>query len=229
MSIQTIEIIIGLAAIGGLLFSTPVIIKIFKIWRTPTHWVSDLPEKGRIEVLGKVGQKTILSPMNQKPCALWQVEVKQEKQGRHGTYWETIYKHASKEPFDLNDDTGTIGIQPEHVDLILDDVVESSILHVEQKKKLEEFGIKLTNFWGSEKNLEVCEHLIEPDKEVYVNGEIQTNDGQKVISGHLGDSLIISDRKEADLLSGFYRKVGYNLLIAAALAAVIIFAILRTH
>ena len=142
MSIQTIGIIIGLAVVGGLLFSLQTIIKIIKIRRTPTSRIKALPDKGRVEVLGKVGQKTILSPINNKPCALWQVEVKQEKRGRHGYYWDTIYEHASNEPFDLNDKTGTIRIQPEHVDLALDDVVETTNLAVEQKLMLEAFGIK---------------------------------------------------------------------------------------
>ena len=146
----------------------------------------------------------------------------QEKRAKGGTYWQTIEKTASKEPFDLNDDTGTIRIQPDHADLILDEVVESSTLDLEQKKKLEEFGIKLTGFFGTPKKFQVCEYLISSDKEVSVNGEVQIKDGKKIIAGHLGDPVIISDSKEANLLKRYYQKIGYNLLWGILLATIYI-------
>jgi hypothetical protein len=211
----------------GFLYSMPIVIKILKIRRTPTTWIDAIPEKGRVEILGKVGQQTILSPINNKPCALWQIDVKQATQGRHGTHWEIIYKHASSEPFEVYDDTGAIRIQPDHVTLFLDQVVESYTLDAQQKKKLEEFGIKLTNLFGTEKVLEVSEYLIEPDKDIYINGEVQNKTGQKVISGKSGDSVIISDRQEAKILGGYYRKLGTNLFWAAITGAAIILLLIR--
>jgi len=227
MNIQTIVTIAVLAVLGGLLVSIPLIQKIINIRRTPTTWISALPDTGHVEVTGKVGQKSFPSPINKSPCVLWQVEVKEERKSNKGTSWHTVYKQGSGEPFDLSDDTGTVQVRPANADLILNDVSVSDRLDLDQKEKLEEFGIKLTGFLGSEKKFRVYESLVAPEEQIYVVGGIQTRDGTKLFAAREGAPLFISDRGESGLLGALYKKVGMNFLYAALAAVVLLIIIAR--
>ncbi len=214
MNTITILIILFLALLVGLAISAPSLLKIFRVWRTPTTWISALPAEGPVEVMGKVGEKTILSPITKTACAAYMLEVQQYKRSRNSAGWRTISKKRSQEPFDIDDETGVLQIDPSGADLMVSGESFDDTLDAEQRSALEDLGIKTTGFFGTEKTLRVIEHLVLPQQQIYAIGKIQPGFGKKVIAGDGNVPLIVSDRSERDVLFTLYKRVGLNLLIS---------------
>jgi hypothetical protein len=214
--------ILILAFLVGLAISVPSIIKIIRILRTPTTWISALPSEGAVEVMGKVGDKTILSPITRTACAAYMLEVQQYKRSRNSSGWRTISKTRSKQPFEIDDETGTLLIDPSNAELMVSGEGFDDSLNAEQKAALEGLGIKTTGFLGSEKKLRVIEHLVTPQQEIYAIGKIQPGLGKKTIAGEGSVPLIISDRSERDVLITLYKRVGLYMLISVAVGVTII-------
>src|SRR5512146_3326142 len=146
MDATAIVIILVLALLVGLSISIPSINKIIRLRRTPTTWISALPPEGPVEVMGKVGEKTILSPITKTACAAYMLEVQQYKRSRNSAGWKTISKTRSKDPSNAE-----LRVSGESFDDSLD---------AEQKAALESLGIKTTGFFGTAKTLRVIEHLV---------------------------------------------------------------------
>ncbi len=222
MNPVTIVIVLAFALLVGLAISIPSIIKIIRIWRTPTTWISALPPEGPVEVMGKVGEKTILSPVTKTACAAYMLEVQQYKRSRNSAGWRTISKTRSKEPFDIDDETGVVQIDPSGAELMVSGESFDDTLDAEQKAALESLGIKTTGFLGFEKTLRVIEHLVLPQQEIYVIGMLQPGFGKKRIAGEGSIPLIISDSSERGVLLNLYKRVGLNLLIAVAVGVALV-------
>ncbi len=222
MDTLAIIAILILAFLVGLAISVPSLIKIIRILRTPTTWISALPPEGPVEVMGKVGDKTILSPITKTACAAYMLEVQQYKRSRNSAGWRTISKTRSKEPFEIDDETGIVRIDPSNAELMVSGESFDDSLDAEQKDALESRGIKTAGFLGFEKKLRVIEHLVLPQQQIYAIGKIQPGLGKKLIAGDGSVPLIISDRSERDVLLTLYKRVGLSLLIAVAVGVGII-------
>ncbi len=222
MNPVTIVIVLAFALLVGLAISIPSIIKIVRIWRTPTTWISALPPEGPVEVMGKVGEKTILSPVTKTACAAYMLEVQQYKRSRNSAGGRTISKTRSKEPIDIDDETGDVQSDPSGAELMVSGESFDDTLDAEQKAALESLGIKTTGFLGFEKTLRVIEHLVLPQQEIYVIGMLQPGLGKKRIAGEGSIPLIISDRSERGVLLALYKRVGLNLLIAVAVGVALV-------
>jgi hypothetical protein len=227
MSTGTVLLVAGLAILGALLFSANTIQEIIRIRRTPTTWINALSGEGPVEVVGRTGQKTLESPIQKRPCVLWQVEVQEEKRDskRHTTSWSTVDKKLSSEPFEITDDTGKILIRPEGADLILSEDLVSE--NSQTMALMSSLGIATTNWLGFDKKLRTIERIIAPEKEVFVIGKLQQGNGSNAIAGCADIPLVIADRGESQLLSVLYQRVGINFLVAAVVAGVIIYAFLK--
>ena len=220
----TIVVILVLALLIGLAISASSISKIIRIRRTPTTWISALPSAGRVEVSGKVGEKTILSPVLKTACAAYKFEIAELRKSNKGSSWSTIRKMQSEEPFEINDDTGSILVRPSGADFILNPDCETDTLVPDQIAAIASMGVKTTGFFGSQKTLKVKEFVIRPQQEIYVMGQIQPENGQKTVARSADCPLVISDRSERDVLRTLYKRVGLNLLISIGVGAAIIIA-----
>ena len=209
-----LPLIAGLALLGWLLVSAPTIWKIIMIWRTPTTWISALSNEGRVEVVGKTGQKTLKSPIKNKPCVLWQLEVQEERRQKNRISWATVCKKSSGELFEVADETGKILVQPEGADLILSEDSFSDHLDSQKMSVLQSLGVSTTNWLGSEKKMRVYERLIAPGEEVFVIGEIKVSDGSKSIASGTAAPMVITDRSEWEVLNALYLRVGKYFAIA---------------
>ncbi len=222
MNTLTIVIIVILAFLVGLAISTSSLMKIFRILRTPTTWISALPPEGPVEVMGKVGEKTLLSPITRTACAAYMLEVQEYRRSKNSAGWHTISKKRSQQPFEIDDETGTLQIDPSNAELMVSGEGFDDSLDAEQRAALEGLGIKTTGFFGSDKKLRVIEHLVLPQQQIYAIGKLQPGIGNRLITGEANIPLVISDRSERDVLLTLYKRVGLNLLISVAVGVGIV-------
>jgi hypothetical protein len=234
MNTTILILILGLAALVGIVISFSSIKKIIQIRRTPTCWISALPMEGPVEIVGQTGSKTTRSPITSTECVLWQVEVKEQRSSGKSSHWVTIFKETSTETFDVLDETGKVQVNPSGADLVLiDDVKESSgwlqSLDSQTLTAVERLGIETTGFLGLKKTLQVYERYVSPGENIYVLGEIQGSDGYKAIASAGGSPVIISDRSERELLTTLYGRVALWILVSIAVGGGLIFYLSQAH
>ncbi len=226
MNTITIGGILFLALLVGLALSSPSIAKIVRIHRTPTTWISALPAEGQVEVIAAVSDKTILSPINNTPCAAYKVEVQQLKKSNKGSHWSTVKEIRSETPIELNDGTASIQVYPAGADLIVSLDSQSDELTEAQLAAIQSLGIELKGFFGSEKHFKVNEYVIRPKEEIYVLGQIRQANGVKSIASDGQGSFVISAQGEQwALRTLYYRIIKYMLIcLGVGILAIILIA-----
>jgi len=202
----------GLILIGlwlGLWFilSISMIRQIQLIRRTRTTWISALPDKGRIEVTGKAQGESISSPMGEKPCVVWQVEVLKIHQSKNRTTWKRIFGYTSPNSFVVDDSTGKIVIMPEDAEIILPegDLIEETgeILW----GKLEKLGFQDRAVLRESDTIQVYERRVNDGEEIYVTGYLQRRNTDISLMGKPSDTLAIRTQSEASTLGRLYGQV----------------------
>ena len=201
--------IIGIASLLVLFSMTfPRLKQIALIRRTPGGYISAFPYDGQVKVSGKTGPAVAESIITETDCAFWQVEI-EERRGGKNSHWVSLLKRTSPEPFEVLDESSRIVVQPEGATLVMrTDMQKSgglfSNLDQSMLDKIESLGVETTGTFGFKKTLRVSERFILPGEPVFVLGQIKIVDGRRQIVGSQEDSLIISDRVEAELLRWLY-------------------------
>jgi hypothetical protein len=181
------------------LLSIGSIMKILRIRKTTTYWISALPSEGQVEIVGKVKEATVTSPLSKQECALWSVEVEERKSSGKGHYhWDSVYKRTSEAPLLVGDDTGEITIALKGLDLSVD--TQTYDVNSTNRGIIEDWGVDTKGFLGLDKTLRVREKLVLPGQELFINGEIAYEEGRKVITC-VNQSLVVSSRSEKQTLS----------------------------
>ena len=106
----------GFAAVSGLV----LFVKGFRHLRTarrventPTSRIRSLP-LGSVEIRGTAtSADPIAAPLSGKPVAYYEVEVEEYRRRKNRSNWVTVHKHASSEPFGVDDSTGQITVLPD--------------------------------------------------------------------------------------------------------------------
>jgi hypothetical protein len=106
------------------------ILKIIRIRRTTTSWISSLPSEGQVEVVGNAKDASVQSPYSKRDCLVWKVKVEEKhksaghyRKGRYDPgheYWSTVYENNSSSPFIVQDVTGEIPVSTSNYDWIAD-------------------------------------------------------------------------------------------------------------
>jgi hypothetical protein len=208
----------------GLFLSRDVIQKIIRIRKTPTYWISALPDAGFVEVSGKAGGNLLKSPLNHTDCVYWSVEVKEERGSGKNRHWETVYQDASNGSFEVCDETGSTYIFPESATLELN--IEPVLMDDLDAAKM--LGLETKGFLGFKKKFDVHESIVKSGQEVYILGEVFKDNGQKVIQMSEGP-MVISNRSERALLNGYYLRVGWQFLGPITIGVVAYFAYFQRH
>ena len=218
--------VIGLLAViflGGLAAAS--FFKIRKIQRTPTYWIGSLPESGRAGVGGMVKAMAIQSPLQNIPCALWQLEVEEEHRGKNGTSWTTVLNEVSTEPFELSDETGSVLVHPSLADTTLsldvcDDTLSPKVIeHMTQK------AIQMRTFFGTDKKFRAKERTVVAGEPVYVLGEVKLRNGVKTLESSADFQMLIGDRSQETIVSELRSRM--LLYLGGVLAAVIIVGVMQ--
>jgi hypothetical protein len=216
--------IIGLAVIG--FTALKPLGQIIRIRRIATMPIAALPDAGPAEVVGRAGGAELRSPLSDASCLLWQVEVQELRSTGKSSHWKTIFKHASDQPFEIDDGTGQIQVLPAGATLILNDDLRASRglfgnMTPEIEAALERIGVQTHGFLGLRRRLRVRERLVAPGEQIFALGYVERVAGRPVLRSMPDATLILADRSERDLLRNLYWRVGASALFALIVLGVV--------
>ena len=222
-------LIILMGVLSPLFFLAGTIRKLFLGWRTPTTWISALPGRGWVQVVGRGRGETMISPVRKTDCIYWNLDV-QEYHGGRGGGWRSAHKESSGS-FELNDMTGRINIQKGDTDFFVNTETAITDLGVPERAMVEGFGIKTKGLLGIDKKLRIYERIITPDEEITVLGRIQKAEGQISISGGSILPELISNMPKGQMLKAiFWRDIRprlFSLVVSLLFIAFYIYTFTR--
>lgn len=223
----------------GLAFSYPKIKEVVYIRCIPAMKINALPTEGPVQVIGTAAQETVTSPISQKNCAVWQVEVQEKHHGRGGGYWSTKSKKTSSTPFELCDETGKVWVDLTGADLIFrqgmeeEGWVDPSYMTPIAVSRL---GKKIKSLLRSKKELRIKETCLSTKEKILILGTIESSEGQKKIKAVGHNPFVISYLGKDALLTKRYWEVATMFILISLIGGCLLFSILfsvpgsgRTH
>ncbi len=153
-----------IAVISPLFYAASSLRYFFISWRIPTTWISALPDKGWVEVTGKIRAEMVKSLLQKVDCVFWQLEVLEYQGGnRGGGRWKPILKKSSGS-FMLDDMTGRINIKDGKPITVTNNEYRLDRVDDATRALLESIGVKTKGFLGFEKRLRISERTIRPGR-----------------------------------------------------------------
>ncbi|HMB51068.1 MAG TPA: GIDE domain-containing protein [Natronoarchaeum rubrum] len=78
---------------------------------------------GVVEIEGSAesGGRTLQSPFTETPCLVCQYQVKEWQSSGQNSHWKTLYEGNESVPFLVEDDTGSVTVDPEGAEFALDE------------------------------------------------------------------------------------------------------------
>ncbi|HEU4401043.1 MAG TPA: GIDE domain-containing protein, partial [Candidatus Polarisedimenticolia bacterium] len=114
---------LGIACVGGglIVYGFMLIRKERLIENIPRSRIRSVA-MGLAEISGRARQETpLMSPHAGLPCVYYRYLIEEERRsGRGRTRWETVESGASSQPFQVEDETGAIRIDPDGAETILE-------------------------------------------------------------------------------------------------------------
>lgn len=212
LAIGAVFAVIGLAAVafGGRDLATA-----YRLWRTDPTRVADLPNRsGTMEVQGRArvldGSGTVEAPFTGTACLACEWTVTEEQHTQHGTNWVEVAAGRGGAPFLLEDDSGSVLVDPRRADLRLtrDDRIAvpggerppdrvRSFVEASQDVDSEERTWSLGGFElnvGDDRRYD--ESRLDPGGPVYVYGEPVYDPGVSEVGGQVNyrfEDALVSD------------------------------------
>ncbi len=154
--------------------------------------------EGRVKITGKVGEKTILSPISRTPCVAYRIKVEKKLESKakpsrgQPIPWMENNTKDSRDPFELitMKDTFLVYASGGKWNLSLNCEVKS--LDADQKSALHALGIEMDDFFTNLKMVRVKEYVIRPQQDIEVTGNLKLIGGKKTISS-VGDGYLAID------------------------------------
>ena len=170
--------------------------KELKIKRTiqniPTSKINTGAVGTDVEIKGNIivePDKILTAPISGQPCALYHMEIQEERRRKNSTYWKTIDRFYSHEGFYVDDQSGATalvlvaGAEVNREGKTKDYYVNSSNFDeipdplrkalTANQNKLKRFKLKKTSWLFSSK-YRLLEWRFKPDEEVYVLGHAES-------------------------------------------------------
>ncbi len=162
---------------------------------------------GPVEIRGRVSSSVppAPSPWAQKPCVFYNFHVEERQSrthnGRTSTYWVDRINDRRSDPFQVEDETGSVDIIPGEGEFQIN--ADHSTSSGTFNDAPENLRVLLNNRYGQDtqglifnKTLRYHESILENGDEIYIFGEVKQKDGKLVIvAGEM--PLIISENGEA--------------------------------
>lgn len=204
--------VVGFAAVA---FGARDLATAFRLWRTDPTRVADLPTRsGTLEVQGRTrvvdGFGTVEAPFTGTDCLAHEWTVTEEQHTQHGTNWVEVASGRAGAPFRLEDDSGSVLVDPRRADLRLtrDDRIAvpggerppdrvRSFVEASEDVDSEERTWSLGGFElhvGDDRRYD--EARLDPDVPVYVYGEPVYDPGVSEVGGQVNyrfDDALVSD------------------------------------
>ena len=170
---------------------------------------------GLVEVNGKALQGNPLkSPFSNKKCVYYKYMVEEYVKRNKNSYWRTVAQKVSDEYFYLQDETGTVLIDPRlaELDLKPDAEFRSNFGRDPPEQVmnfLKEQNISFEGLFGANKKMRYREWFIAPEDALYIigtavsnpfNKDSANNDDKAMIKRDKDELFMISDSSENSLL-----------------------------
>ena len=216
------------------------------ILQTPTSKVRAIA-MGQVELYGTVvpaKEKLLTSPLEKKRCVYYSAIVEELRSSGKRSEWHAIFEERKELPFFLEDETGTVLVDPTQAEYELrEDFSWKSGWRRETPRTLSSFfaAHKIVEGSGLGKRTLRCKELrIDPEDKVYLNGTAGKNpyvksamkneEGIMLKKGAEDATYLIADRNEQELLKTQRWKVaGYLLGGGALILGCLFFLFLLTN
>lgn len=243
-----------LAAFVGFVIGVGSFIGSFKRMRekrlienTPTSKVRSIA-MGLVELKGKAVASPsykLKSPFSGKPCVYYRYTIEEFKKRRKNSEWVTIRNFSPKTFFFLQDETGSVLVNPENarIDIPYDFEFNSSMGQDPPKKVidfLKSEKVRYEGLFGINRRMRFREYLIEEKNDLFIFGTAGDNPfvedatGTKneqdimIHKGSRGSLFVISDKSEKGILNKLNVSVYLGLIGGPVLAvACLIFFLFR--
>lgn len=205
------------------------------IENTPTSKVRSLA-MGRVEVYGSVlpdKRAEIVAPFSRTKCCYCDWKIEEYKQQGKSSRWVTSHRGVLGDHFYLQDDTGTVLVDPEGAEVDIPVDFRATQLDDKIRSYLDSQGIAYRRWFGNRKMRFTERYLVKDDK-VYIMGfagdnpfvEDATSDrNEKDIMIQKKGFYYISDRPEKEVLKKYVLKVAGGMIGGGALSVVCLFII----
>ncbi len=179
---KTLVYLVGGAVGGVVLFAYG-----FALWRrkrliedTPTSKVRSMP-MGRVEIHGRAQEKAELTaPITGSSCVYYRYKVEERRGSGKNERWVTVESgDSSAWGFYLEDDTGSVLIEPERAEILLEpDYQETNPVYGGALQGfVQERGLERRSWLGWRRRMRFSEWHIAPGDELYVLGVAQARAG----------------------------------------------------
>ena len=222
-SIFIIPLFFNISIVKIILFFTGLItiyggITLFKTKRliedTPTSKIRSLA-MGLVEIYGQAipsQNKTLTSPFTQKECVYYQYKIEEYHSSGKSSKWQTIRQEEQKILFQLQDDTGTIQINPENAQIeIPNDFEKTSGIGRDPPQNVQQFlkrnNLNHETFFGFNKKMRYTESYIAPKDKLYIMGTATLENNKPIIKKETSNIYYISDKTEKEILKSFLWKI----------------------
>ncbi len=178
--------------------------KMYKIEREPISPAGYCTTEVPVQLLGKIkaNSELLVSPYTKTPCVFYQYLHQREVGYGKTRHLETIEKSSKYIDFSVIDDTGEVKVSLRNVDFVI-----GGFKIPEEKNFVDypdsEIDPVTTNFMKKIGEDIYYEHILPNDQKVFVNGWVNQENTEKIISEHEHTPLIISVKTKAGYLEEF--------------------------
>lgn len=144
----------------------------------PTRKIRSLP-MGLVEVKGKVvlpENKKLISPITNKECVYYSCVIYKIIADSRGIRRQIIHQTSNSIPFYIQDDTGSIMVDPKKASIMIDCSKKLSGSEISADPRIRDFVISkvpLYRFYLT--TLELEEFVLKPGDEIYIIGVVKDN------------------------------------------------------
>ena len=187
----------------------------------PTSKIRSL-STGLVELKGKiqVKDKILKDPFDDKECVYWRIQIQELVKSGKTRKWVTSHKAKNQIPFLISDQTGSVLIY-------LDDVNMNDVKRDKQydlatffsdeippnvRDYCRKYNVKLKGWFGGKKRMKFIVTYLEPDDDIYILGNArpllknEQKDSKNITAAidRSNDGLfIISDKSEKELIDEY--------------------------
>ena len=224
-------VFLGVSALMGLfvlalgLRELVVTYRLFAIEPTP---IADLPNvSGPVEVTGVawIHERTLRAPLTRRSCLAYEWAIEEERTDPEGeTFWETVKWGRRSVPFVVEDDTGSVLVDPRNADVRLEG--KRNVRPGVSGLSIGPFDL---SFDGSKRYMET---RLDPDEPVYVYGTVTYAPGESREAGQVnariesGEPFIIADGTEFEASLRVFGRAAFFIAFALFWLGIIVFILL---
>ena len=203
----------------------------------PTSKIRSLA-MGLVELKGKiqVKDKILKDPFDDKECVYWQIHIQELVKSGKTRKWVTRHKAKNQVPFLISDQTGSVLICLDDVnmnDVKLDKQYDLATFFSDEiptnvRDYCRKYNVKLKGWFGGKKRMRFIVTYLEPDDDIYILGNArpllknEQKDSKNVtaaIDRSKEGLFIISDKSEKELIDE-YGGQSYILPLGIILSAI---------